>query len=206
MQWLRALYLWRWQRCKRCINIPKNTSNIINVVTTQRCRCRTNILMNTSSIANVTTMQRCKRYVGISKNVFYNINALISQLGTSCSFDSPGLTSESVVYPGLFAISENNAVGVVPFCFPYTILPLIINYITLTIVSLRNSVRVVLLIARGWRGTSLPRVNVRKEIQRHRCWAFSVKARLQWNLLWQINQKKRNTYGVVPRTISINPG
>ncbi|MBF1562622.1 MAG: lipopolysaccharide modification acyltransferase [Prevotella salivae] len=48
-------------------------------------------------------------------NVFYNINALISQLGTSCSFDSPGLTSESVVYPGLFAISEHNAVGVVPF-------------------------------------------------------------------------------------------
>ncbi|MBF1536480.1 MAG: lipopolysaccharide modification acyltransferase [Prevotella salivae] len=32
-----------------------------------------------------------------------------------CTFDSPGLTSESVVYPGLFAISENNAVGVVPF-------------------------------------------------------------------------------------------
>ena len=76
--------------------------------------------MNTSIVANVTTMQRCKRYVGISMNVFYNINALISQLGTSCSFDSPGLTSESEVYPGLFAISENNAVGVVPFilwCF-----------------------------------------------------------------------------------------
>ena len=115
MQWLRALYLWRWQRCKRYTNISKNTSNIINVVTTQRCRCRANILMNTSIVANVTTMQRCKRCVGISMNVFYNINALISQLGTSCSFDSPGLTSESVVYPGLFAISENNAVGVVPF-------------------------------------------------------------------------------------------
>ena len=43
------------------------------------------------------------------------MNVLISQLGTSCVFDSPGLTSESVVYPGLFAISENNAVGVVPF-------------------------------------------------------------------------------------------
>ena len=79
MQWLRALYLWRWQRCKRC------------------------------------------------------------------TFDSPGLTSESVVYPGLFAISENNAVGVVPFCFPYTILPLIINYISLTIVSSRNCVGIVLL-------------------------------------------------------------
>ena len=49
--------------------------------------------MNTSAIANVVTTQRCKR----------------------CTFDSPGLASESVGYPGLFAISENNAVGVVPF-------------------------------------------------------------------------------------------
>ena len=121
MQWLRALYLWRWQRCRRCINIPKNTSNIINVVTTQRCRCRANILMNTSIVANVITMQRCKR----------------------CTFDSPGLTSESVVYPGSFAISEHNAVGVVPFCLPYTISPLIINYITLTIVLSRNCVGIV---------------------------------------------------------------
>ena len=46
---------------------------------------------------------------------FRNINALMVQLGTSCVFDSPGLASESEVYPGLFAISENNAVGVVPF-------------------------------------------------------------------------------------------
>ena len=123
MQWLRALYLWRWQRCKRCINIPKNTSNIINVVTTQRCRCRANILMNTSIVANVTTMQRCKR----------------------CTFDSPGLTSESVVYPGLFVISEHNAVSVVPFCFPNSISPLIINYITLTIVLSRNCVGIALI-------------------------------------------------------------
>jgi len=43
------------------------------------------------------------------------MKALTMQLGTSCTFDSPGLTSESEVYPGLFAISENNAVGVVPF-------------------------------------------------------------------------------------------
>ena len=50
------------------------------------------------------------------------------------------------------------------------------NDISITITSSRNSVRVVLLIARGWRGTSLPRVNVRKEIQRCKCWAFSVKA------------------------------
>ena len=57
-----------------------------------------NIPMNTSAIVNVTTMQRCK----------------------CCTFDSPGLASESEVYPGSFAVSGNNAVGVVPFipqCF-----------------------------------------------------------------------------------------
>ena len=57
-----------------------------------------NILMNTSAIANVATTQRCKR----------------------CTFDSPGLTSESEGYPGSFVVSGNNAVGVVPFilwCF-----------------------------------------------------------------------------------------
>ena len=54
-----------------------------------------NIPMNTSAIVNVTTMQRCKR----------------------CTFDSPGLTSESDVYSGLFAVSGNNAVGVVPLIY-----------------------------------------------------------------------------------------
>ena len=49
--------------------------------------------MNASTIMNAVTMQR-RRY---------------------CTFDSPGLTSESEVYSGLFAISEYNAVGVVPF-------------------------------------------------------------------------------------------
>ena len=31
------------------------------------------------------------KYVNISMNVFYNINSLTTQLGTSCAFDSPGL-------------------------------------------------------------------------------------------------------------------
>ncbi|WP_315448449.1 hypothetical protein [Segatella salivae] len=44
-------------------------------------------------------------------------NCFISQLGTSCSFDSPGLANESEVYPGSFAVSGNNAVGVVPFIY-----------------------------------------------------------------------------------------
>ena len=49
--------------------------------------------MNTSAIANVATTQRCKR----------------------CTFDSPGLTSESEGYPGPIAVRSHNAVGVVPF-------------------------------------------------------------------------------------------
>ena len=44
-------------------------------------------------MVNVTTMQRCKR----------------------CTFDSPGLASESEGYPEAFAVRGNNAVGVVPF-------------------------------------------------------------------------------------------
>ena len=49
--------------------------------------------MSISAMSNATTTQRCKR----------------------CTFDSSGLTSESVVYPGAFAVRGNNAVGVVPF-------------------------------------------------------------------------------------------
>ena len=75
------------------IKISMDISTIINVVTTQRHRCYANSSMIVSTIANIATTQRCKR----------------------CTFDSPGLASESEVYPGLFAVSGNNAVGVVPF-------------------------------------------------------------------------------------------
>ena len=67
--------------------------SIMNVITTQHHRCRANIPINTSVTMSVLTMQRCKR----------------------CTFYSPGLTSEGEVYPGLFVVSGNNAVGVVPF-------------------------------------------------------------------------------------------
>ena len=66
---------------------------MMNIPIMQRHGRYANIQTNVSAIANVATTQRCKR----------------------CTFDSPGLTSESEGYPGLFAISENNAVGVVPF-------------------------------------------------------------------------------------------
>ena len=69
--------------------------SIMNVITTQHHRCRANIPINTSVTMKALTMQRCKR----------------------CTFDSPGLTSESEGYPGSFAVSGNNAVGVVPFIY-----------------------------------------------------------------------------------------
>ena len=47
--------------------------------------------MNTSAILNVITTQCRRFYVGFPMDVFYNIHALMVELGTSCVFDSPGL-------------------------------------------------------------------------------------------------------------------
>ena len=52
---------------------------------------------------------------------YHHHNWFTTQLGTSCPFDSPGLASDSEVYPGSFAVSGNNAVGVVPFIYCYFI-------------------------------------------------------------------------------------
>ena len=74
-----------------------------------------NLLMSVFAIMNVSNPQHRVYYDDYSMNVFNIVTALMVQLGTSCTFDSPGLTSESEGYPGLFAVSGNNAVGVVPF-------------------------------------------------------------------------------------------
>ena len=74
-----------------------------------------------SAMSNVTTMQRCSYCAIVLMNEFYNINALMVQRYKRCTFDSPGLASESVVYPGSIAASGNNAVGVVPFIPRYFI-------------------------------------------------------------------------------------
>ena len=71
--------------------------------------------MNTSAIANVVTMQRRRYYSKFPMKFPLITNVLMMQRCKRCTFDSPGLTSESDGYPGSFAISENNAVGVVPF-------------------------------------------------------------------------------------------
>ena len=71
----------------------------MNALTMQRYGCYDNIQMNVSAITNTLTMQRRR----------------------CCTSDSPWLASESEGYPGSFAISENNAVGVVPFIPRYFI-------------------------------------------------------------------------------------
>ena len=68
-----------------------NVSAILNVVMIQPRGNYANISMNVFSIMNVTTTQRCGIYVNIPMNVSSIINGLMVQLGTSCSFDSPGL-------------------------------------------------------------------------------------------------------------------
>ena len=80
-------------------------------------------------------------------NVSSIMYALMVQLGTSCSFDSPGLARNEPT-PGEYS-----------------------------------------------QGDSTPSVL-----------SFSMKARLQWNILWRITPKKHNTYGVVPHTTYANPG
>ena len=64
---------------------------MVNVVTMQRHIFYADILMDVFAIANVITTQRCMSYVGILMSVLCNRNVLMVQLGTSCSFDSPGL-------------------------------------------------------------------------------------------------------------------
>ena len=66
-------------------------SSIINVVTTQCRRYYINLLMNVFAIMNVSNPQHRVYDDDYSMNVFNIINTLMVQLGTSCSFDSPGL-------------------------------------------------------------------------------------------------------------------
>ena len=68
-----------------------NISITTNVLIMQRRRFYVNIPMNIPIIANVTTTQQCGFYVNIPMNTSPRVNVITMQLGTSCSFDSPGL-------------------------------------------------------------------------------------------------------------------
>ena len=99
---------------------PMDAPAIANVITVQCHRYRGKFPMDTSAIANVATMQRCGYYTNIPMNVSAIANVTTTQRCKRCTYDNPGLASESEVYPGSFAVRGNNAVGVVPFilwCF-----------------------------------------------------------------------------------------
>ena len=68
-----------------------NESTMTNVITTQRRRYYVGVSMNESIIANVVMPQRRRFYANILMNESTMTNVLTTQLGTSCSFDSPGL-------------------------------------------------------------------------------------------------------------------
>ncbi|WP_257898849.1 hypothetical protein [Segatella salivae] len=73
--------------------------------------------MDISSIMNALIMQRYGCYANIQISIRRQRQMCIRDSCKRCTFDSPGLASESEVYPGSFAVSGNNAVGVVPFIY-----------------------------------------------------------------------------------------
>ena len=70
---------------------PINISGIINAFATQCHKYCGKFSMNELLMMIILNLQRRRFGTNIPTNVFYNINILMVQLGTSCSFDSPGL-------------------------------------------------------------------------------------------------------------------
>ncbi|MBF1561806.1 MAG: tetrahydrofolate synthase [Prevotella salivae] len=62
-----------------------------NVLMVQRRRGHTSIPMNVFGNRNALMVQRRRCYSKFSMKLPFITNALTTQLGTSCSFDSPGL-------------------------------------------------------------------------------------------------------------------
>ena len=79
------------QRRGNYANIPMNVYSIMNVLMVQRRIFYANVTMDVFGIVNVVMTQRRENYANIPMNTSITTNILISQLGTSCSFDSPGL-------------------------------------------------------------------------------------------------------------------
>ena len=73
------------------VNIPMNIPAILNDTMMQRHKFYVNIPMHVCVMVNVTMMQHHRFYVNIPMNVCVMVNVTTMQLGTSCSFDSPGL-------------------------------------------------------------------------------------------------------------------
>ena len=83
-----------------------NESIIANVATIQRRRYYASVSMSESIITNVTTTQRRRNYSSVSMNESIIANVVTIQLGTSCSFDSPGLARNEPT-PGKYSQGDS---------------------------------------------------------------------------------------------------
>ena len=79
------------QRRRFGANILMSVFAIMNVFNLQHCVCYDDYSMNVFNIATALVVQRRRFGANISMDVFAILYALMVQLGTSCSFDSPGL-------------------------------------------------------------------------------------------------------------------
>ena len=68
-----------------------DTSTMMNALITQRHGCYVYLLMSVFVIMNISNSQHRMYYDDYSMNMFNIVTVLMVQLGTSCSFDSPGL-------------------------------------------------------------------------------------------------------------------
>ena len=64
---------------------------MMNTLIMQRRRCYVYLLMSVFVIMNISNSRHRMYYDDYSMNVFNIVTVLMVQLGTSCSFDSPGL-------------------------------------------------------------------------------------------------------------------
>ena len=85
------LYVVTTQRRRGYAGIPMDIFAILYVVTTQRRRYCAGIPMDEDRNMNALMVQHRRCYANIPMNTSIITNVLISQLGTSCAFDSPGL-------------------------------------------------------------------------------------------------------------------
>ena len=72
-------------------DIPMDVFAMMNLTMIQCYSCHADIPMDVFAMVNVVTMQRRIFNANTSMNTFTMINVLTTQLGTSCSFDSPRL-------------------------------------------------------------------------------------------------------------------
>ena len=79
------------QRRRNCAIITMNVFYNIHALMVQRRMCYANIPMNVFCNMNALMVQRRRNCAIITVDVFAITNVTTTQLGTSCSFDSPGL-------------------------------------------------------------------------------------------------------------------